>query len=252
MTAADERMLRDVTSFLDRQKLDYTTTEEPYCAKLTVKTGAQVVPVSVYKSGKIVVGGSDCELKRHLNEMREALVSGAALPKALPFDIDRFPDTIRERLPECDPVIQTFVAEAIRCVRGDALLAATFMLGAASEKAANLLILTYAESIADQKNRDGFLSRVNNRMLSVRWDEFIRSFKSCKSKPTTGVLSQDIEAVIGSTFQFCRITRNEVGHPQIVPDLDRGVVLANLGAFVTYLERVYGLMKHFRDNGVKV
>lgn len=67
-----------------------------------------------------------------------------------------------------------------------------------------------------------------------------------------GVLSQDLETVIGSMFQFCRITRNEVGHPQIVPDLDRGVFLANLGHFVTYIERTYGLMTHFRAEGVVV
>jgi len=53
-------------------------------------------------------------------------------------------------------------------------------------------------------------------------------------------------------FQFCRITRNEVGHPQIVPDLDKGVILANLGNVVTYLSRIYGLMKHFRETGVEL
>jgi len=253
MTVADERMLRNVTSFLERQKLDYVTTEEQYCAKLTVRTRGQIVPVSVYNSGKIVVGGADCELKRLLDEMREVLLSGAAVPgQALPFEIDRFPDTIRERLPECDPVILAFVTEAIRCLRADALLGAAFMLGAASEKAVNLLIQSYADAITDQGNKEKFLGRVNNRMLSIRWEEFIRSYKSCRSKPTSGVLSQDLETVLGIMFQFCRITRNEVGHPQIVPDLDRGVVLANLGHFVTYIERIYGLMRHFRENRVNI
>ena len=45
---------------------------------------------------------------------------------------------------------------------------------------------------------------------------------------------------------------SEVGHPQIVPDLDKGVLLANLGQFVTYIGRIYGLMKHFKENGVVV
>lgn len=253
MGVADERMLREVTSFLDRQKLDYSSTEEQYCTRLTVKSRGQIVPVSIYNSGKIVVGGADGELKRLLSEMRDALVSGAAVPgQVLPFEIDRFPDTIRDRVPECDPVIIAFIAEAIRCVRADALLAAAFMLGAASEKAVNLLVHCYADAIIDAPKKDKFLSRVNNRMISVKWDEFIRSYKSCGSKPTEGVLSQDLETVIGSMFQFCRITRNEIGHPQIVPDLDRGVLLANLGHFVTYVERIYSLTKHFRDNGVNI
>ena len=53
-------------------------------------------------------------------------------------------------------------------------------------------------------------------------------------------------------FQFCRITRNEVGHPEIVPDLDRGVLLANLGNVVNYIGRIYELMGHFRKIGVVV
>ena len=253
MTAADEKMLREVTSFLDRQKLDYTAAEEQYCTKLTVKSRGQIIPVSVYNTGKIVVGGAHSDLKRLLTEMRDALLSGAVVPgQALPFEIDRFPDTIRERVPDCDPVIIAFISEAIRCIRADALLGAAFMLGAASEKAVNLLIHAYAEAITDVGKREKFLSRINNRMISVKWDEFIRSYKSCSSKPTEGVLAQDLETVIGTMFQFCRITRNEIGHPQIVPDLDRGVLLANLGHFVTYIERIYSLMIHFRTNGVDV
>ena len=58
--------------------------------------------------------------------------------------------------------------------------------------------------------------------------------------------------MIGTTFQFCRITRNEVGHPQTVPDLEKSVLIANIGNFVNYIERIYKLMKHFKDNGVVV
>jgi hypothetical protein len=253
MTVADEKMLREVISFLERQKLDYSVIDEQYCSKLTVKSRGQIVPISVYNSGKIVIGGADGDLKRLLNEMRDAFLSGVAVPgQALPFEIDRFPDTVRERVPECDPVIIAFVAEAIRCMRADALLGAAFMIGAASEKAINLLIHSYADAITDSGKREKFVTRVNNRMISVKWDEFIRSYKSCGSKPTEGVLSQDLETVIGTMFQFCRITRNEVGHPQIVPDLDRGVLLANLGQFVTYIERIYGLVRHFHDRGVSI
>lgn len=172
--------------------------------------------------------------------------------QALPFDIERFPQTIRERVPDCDEVIIRFIEEAIRCFKSEALLGTAFMLGAASEKAINLVINTYADSIKDEKNRERFLTRINNRMISTKYDEFLQSYKSCKSKPTDPVLSQDLETVIGMTFQFSRITRNQIGHPQIVPDLDRGAILATLGHFVTYIERIYSLMRHFRENGVVI
>lgn len=126
------------------------------------------------------------------------------------------------------------------------------MLGAASEKAMCLMIQTYGEAISEEAHRKRFFERVNPRAISKKYDEFLASYKSCKSKPTDPVLSQDLDTIIGQMFHFCRITRNEVGHPQIVPDFDRGVLIANLGHFVTYIERVYKLMDHFKAQGVVV
>jgi hypothetical protein len=251
MSTGGPRTLQAVTSFLGRQKLEHSSVEEQYCDKLTVRSGSQIAYVSVYNSGKIVIGGKDSPLKSLLEEMKRAIEAGEAVPgQALPFEIDRFPETIRERVPDCDPIIVRFIEEAIRCVRADALLASAFMIGAASEKAISLLIQTFGDSIVDQTNRERFFSKVNNRAISKKYEEFLASYNGCHSKPTEPVLSQDLDIIIGSMFQFCRITRNEVGHPQIVPDLDRGVILANLAHFITYIERIYALMRHFRDNGV--
>jgi TATA-box binding protein (TBP) (component of TFIID and TFIIIB) len=252
MGNGDEKIVAAVVSFLDRQKLDYEKGEAQHCTQFHVRTGAQKATVSVYNSGKIVVGGADSRLKTLLLEMKQALEAGAVGPgQALPFEIEKFPQTIRERVPDCDPVIIVFVEEAIKCIKNEALLAAAFMIGAASERAVNLLIHTYADAIREEANRTKFISRISNRSISKKYEEFVSSFKSGKSRPTDPVLN-DIDVVIGTTFQFCRITRNEVGHPQIVPDLERGVLIANLGNFVTYIERIYKLMKHFRDTGVVV
>jgi hypothetical protein len=81
LSVADEKMLRAVQSFLDRQKLDDSFADEQYCTKLTVKHRGQTVPVSVYNSGKIVVGGANSELKRLLEEMKKALLEDATLRK---------------------------------------------------------------------------------------------------------------------------------------------------------------------------
>jgi hypothetical protein len=251
MSKADEKALREVCSFLERQKLEFTSEEEQNCDKLTVRTGAHLAYVSVYNSGKIVIGGKDSPLKSLLLQMKTALEAGQAMPgQPLPFEIERFPQTLTERVPNIDPVIVRFIDEAIRCLKADALLSAAFMLGAASEKAVALLVQSFGESILDQQNRDGFASRINNRTISKRYGEFASCYAGCKSKPTEPALAQDLDILIGGTFQFCRITRNEVGHPQIVPDLDRGVIVANLGHFIVYVERVYRLMDHFRQIGV--
>ena len=249
---ADGKTYEAVVSFLDRQKLERESeTDEQHCTKINVRSGQQRAPVSIYKSGSIVIGGKASLLKQLLEQMRHAIEAGGTLPgQALPFEIDRFPQTIQEREPDCDPVIIRFVDEAIRCYKAEALLGSAFMIGAASERAIGLLMQAFGDAIADEANRNKYLTKTNNRMISKRYEEFAASYKSCKSRPTDPVLSPDLDVLIGSMFQFCRITRNEVGHPQIVPDLDKGVLLANLGHLVTYIERIYGLIHHFRQTPV--
>jgi len=253
MSNGDPKILALVESFLGRQKLDSEKEDGQHCTLLRVQAGAQKATVTIYSTGKIVVGGSESKLRALLQELKQALEEGAVgLGQTLPFEIEKFPQTILERVPDCDPVIIRFVDEAIKCIKCEALLGGAFMIGAASERAVNLLIHAYGDSIKDEANKARFVARISNKNISKKYEEFSSSFKSCKSRPTEAVLANDIDVVIGTTFQFCRITRNEVGHPQIVPDLERGVLIANLGNFVTYVERIYKLMKHFRDNGVVV
>jgi len=251
--AADPNMLADVKAFLERQRLEAIERDEQHCRKLEVRSGAQRAFVSVFSTGKLLVQGPASPLKALLEGMKGALEAGAVVPgQALPFEIERFPEAIRESVPGVDPVIVEFIREAIACVKADALLGAAFMLGAASEKAVSLLVQAYADAIRDDTNRAKFMSRINGRVVSRKFEEFGRSYRGCKSRPADPGLAQDLETLVGQMFHFCRITRNEVGHPQIMPDLARGVVLANLAQFVHYIERIYRLMNHFRDNGVEL
>lgn len=253
MTVVEPKVYETVKSFLERQKVDFEESEEQYCCKFTVKSGPHQAHISVFNSGKIVVGGKDSSLKAELNKLKEAIETSTALPgQVLPFEIEKYPETILEKVPDCDPVIIAFVREAIKCYKAEAILATAFMLGAASEKAINLLIDRYAEAIQDENNKNKFKQRISSKLISKKWEEFKSSYSGCKSKSTDAVLNQDLDSLLGSMFHFCRITRNEIGHPQIVPDLDKGVILANLAHFVQYIKRIYDLAAHFQENGVKL
>jgi hypothetical protein len=61
---------------------------------------------------------------------------------------------------------------------------------------------------------------------------------------------QDLDTQINSIFQFCRICRNEVGHHQIPANLDKGVLIANMGQFVKYMEAIYKLIDYFNCNKI--
>jgi len=255
MTIADETTLRDATAFLERQGFEYEEKEEQYCVKLTISRAGKKAHLSIYNSGKIVVAGADSQLKDLLLSFKDAYEKGDGLCPGgvLPFEIDNLPETLSAKIPNIDPVVRRFIEESINAYKANCILSAAFMLGAASEKLIHLLIESFSKSIEDDKQRERFTQRVSkNKVISAKWEEFKKSYSSCKSKPNDPILSQDIDTIIGNIFQFCRIMRNEVGHPQIVPDLDKGVILANIGNFVQYSERIYALMEYFNENKVKL
>lgn len=253
MTNGDEAVCNTVRSALEAHKIDFQESEIQNATKFIAKSGALSAAIAVYNSGKLVVEGKQSELKNWMTQLKASIETGSGGPLALlPAEIEKFPQTLRERVPDCDDVILWFFQESLRCYKADSPAGSAFMLGAASEKTVHILIDTYAGAIKDETNRNRFLTRVNNKMILRKYEEFKSSYGGCKSKPADLPLAQDLTQLLDGAFNFYRYTRNTVGHPQIVPDLDKGVILANLGQFIVYVERVYALMKHFNDNGVEV
>ncbi|MCZ7686982.1 MAG: hypothetical protein M5U28_52870 [Sandaracinaceae bacterium] len=254
MPNGDEQILASVRSYLENCKLSFDEREEQHCTKITVRSGALKNHLNVYNSGKIVVGGSPKgDLWTLLNDVKTKIEQGQPLlANLLPFDISSWPTVIRGRVPDVDDVIVSFVQEALKCYGADALLSCAFMLGAASEMAMCNLISSYGNAISDPTKQERFRSKTNGRMISRQFEEFTQSWKSAKTKPTDADVGNDLETIIGSMFQFCRITRNEVGHPHAVPNLDKGALLADLGHFVTYLERIYRMKRFYENNPVEV
>lgn len=253
MANGDENICNSVREALIQNGIFESEQEIQYATKFSVRSGTNKAGVIVYNSGKIHVEGPDSELKKWLGELKGSIESGAATPGILlPAEIEKFPQTLQDRVPDCDGVVLWFFQEALRCYKAGSTAGAAFMLGAASEKAILLLTDTYGNRIKDEKNREGYFTRINSKMISVKHDEFKRSYKSATPKPKELPLSQDLEQLLDGAFNFYRHTRNAVGHPQIIPDIDKGVILANLGQFIVYVERIYGLMAFYQANDVAV
>ncbi|MBC7148230.1 MAG: hypothetical protein H5U22_02535 [Rhizobium sp.] len=253
MSNGDEKVCGTVRDALSAHRMDFQENDIQHATKFTVKSGAHTASINVYNSGKLHVEGKIGDLKTWLDQLRESIEQGAGGPVALlPAEIEKFPQTLRERVPDCDDVVLWFFQEALRCYKADSVAGAAFMLGAASEKAILLLIDAYVAAMVDEAHKNSLASRLNNRMISKKYDEFKASYAGCKSKPADQVLAQDLTQLLDGAFNFYRHTRNAVGHPQIVPDLEKGVILANLGQFIVYIERIYMLIHHFKNNGVVV
>ncbi|MDZ5843365.1 hypothetical protein U4I66_16085 [Stenotrophomonas maltophilia] len=239
-------MLQRESVYEREENIDYAT-------KFYLKSGVNRSIILVYNTGKMHVQGADSPLKVWAENVKVSIAQGTAAPGVLlPAEIEKFPQTLQERVPACDGVIIWFFQEALRCYKAGSIAGAAFMLGGASEKAIITLIESYGNSIKEESHRASFFSRVNNRAISVKYDEFKRSYKSARTKPHDLPLAQDLEQLLDGAFNFYRHTRNSVGHPQVIPDLDPGVVLANLGQFITYVERIYLLMDFYSSNGVDI
>lgn len=228
MPVADAQVLTAAKTALDQQQLAYAEADEQYITKLNVQHGVHKASLCISNKGAIHVQGATSLVKDHLQGIADALKNGAPLPNQLPADIDKLLESLGQRVPACDPVITAYVAEAIQCYKANALLSCSFVLGAASEKAMALLFQTFGDCMPDASHKANFESKTNNRMISTRYDEFRTRFKSCRSRPTTAPLNQDIDTLLGTTFHFYRMTRNAAGHPEVVPNLDKAVLHASI------------------------
>lgn len=253
MSNGDSDICKSVQQALEASSVFDGAEEIQNATKLRAKSGSNRAVALVYNSGKIVVQGPDSELKNWLLSLKQSIESGSAAPGILlPAEIERFPQTLRERVPDCDDVVLWFFQESLLCYKADSIAGSAFMLGAASEKAILILIDAYIDNIADEDKSRRLRDRTNNRTISVRFDEFKRSYKSAQPRPTELPLAQDLDQLLEGAFNFYRYTRNTVGHPAIIPDLDKGIILANLGQFITYVERIYALIDFFNSHQMRV
>lgn len=252
MSEIQEKNYAQVKSYVDRNRWANTEKVEGACKRLDVQNGKFNCVVKVYETGTVQVQGAESKLKDALLEAKKAIENEENIGEMLPFEIERFPEILRERITVIDPIIVRFIEEAIITVKAGSNLGCAFLLGGASEKAIYVLVDTYTQAIKDDRLRESFKSRTSGKFISRVFDEFKGSFKSSKNKPAGFGWSNDIEIKIEQIFQFCRICRNESGHPHLPPNLDKGVLLANMGQFVKYIEDLYQLIAYYQTNEVQV
>ena len=114
MPVGNQQVYDAVCSFLKQIGLEYTVEEENHCDHFGVKTGAFKADLSVFTTGKILLGGQDSPLRKLLENAKADLMMGSLSKlNSLPEDIERLPETLREKIQDVDEVIVGLVAEAI-------------------------------------------------------------------------------------------------------------------------------------------
>ena len=245
-------LYNQILSYITAQKFLYKEVLEGDTKRVNVTHGKTSCIVKVYTTGTIQIQGAPSPLNEALSTIKKTLENGEVIGEQLLIDIQNLPSSLQEMIPHIDPVIVSFISETLLCLKCESLVGATFLLGAASEKAILLLIDTYGDAIENETNRNRFKDRVKLKQISPKYKDFIESSKSSKPKPTGYDVTHDIDAKITAMFTFCRICRNEVGHPEFLPTLNKGVILANLAHFSKYIETIYHLIDFYKTNPVTV
>lgn len=250
MSGIMETNYAQMKSYVERNNFPFQEKVEGNCKRLDVQNGKAKCVVKVYSTGTIQLQGADSKLKEALSQAKEAVENEENIGEMLPFEIEKFPQVLKDTIPNIDPIIIRFIEESIVTIKAGSNLGCAFLLGGASEKAIYLLIDAYTNAIEDEKIKERFISRTSKKFISKVFDEFKASWKTSTNKPHGYGWTNDIEIKIEQNFQFCRICRNEAGHPHLPPNLDKGVLLANMGQFVKYIEDMYQLINYYNENAV--
>lgn len=90
MPVGDESTVTAVRSFLGRQSLQFTETDEQWCTKFSVRIAGKTAHCSIFNTGKIVIGGTEGPIKSLFEEFKSTYEAGDGLPGGvLPFEIDK-------------------------------------------------------------------------------------------------------------------------------------------------------------------
>jgi hypothetical protein len=156
-----------------------------------------------------------------------------------PYDPDGYLRELKSQASRLFDVCQLYVAEALSCFRGGSYIAASVMLGAASEAAMLDLFQQLATAM-----RAGKMPEVDDyeRKLSKefsfykRYELFMRHFGGVRPK-LPGALTDDLDGQMVGVFHLIRQYRNEAGHPTGTA-VERMAAFRNLTLFAYFCKRI--------------
>jgi hypothetical protein len=168
--------------------------------------------------------------------------------RILPEDPDGYLREFAQAIPAADATIVEYLTESLQCYVRRLYKASAVMLGCASEQAVLLLIESCANSIADARTKQQFEERI------AKEQSIYRKFKAFDHRLTAArpqmprELTESLDSILDGIFDSIRSSRNDAGHPASGGHVSRDVIFSQLRLFLTYCQRIYGLMAWFSAN----
>ncbi len=154
-------------------------------------------------------------------------------------DVESYKKLLLSQVPNLDPVVLVYVQEAMQSYRSGCMLAASVMLGVATESVLNSLL----DSVSASKDAQKYRSSINEKKILTRATKFHTTFLS--DPQPTAHLKEDFATFFSAIISVLRTFRNESGHPTGAV-VSREQVFVNLHLFASYTKKTYQLMDYFQ------
>lgn len=163
-------------------------------------------------------------------------------------DVGSYTRLIKGLVPSLSPVTLLYLQEAAQAFRSGCLLAATVMVGVASEHTF-LLLLEALESHPTYGTH--FRGAAGKRTLLDKFRAFQTAFDSHVKKAMPRKLSENIETELEGILSVIRRFRNDAGHPSgDIPTREQTYMLLQI--FIPYCQRVYGVLDFVRGSSSSI
>lgn len=157
-------------------------------------------------------------------------------------DVSSYTELIRKNVPHINDTTLLYLQEAMQSFRSGCLLAATVMLGVASEHSF-FLLLEAAEANAAYGSH--FKNALDQRTVLQKFRKFKAALEQHVLSALSPELKEDLDVQFDGILSVIRTFRNDAGHPS-GKIMEREQVYVLLQMFIPYCKKLYGLIDFFK------
>jgi hypothetical protein len=158
-------------------------------------------------------------------------------------DVSSYTKLILANVPDINKTTELYLQEAMQSFRAGCLLAATVMLGVASEHSF-LLLLETAE--ANSTFGTHFKNGAKERTVLQKFRKFKAALEQHVLSSLPSDLKEDWEVQFDGILSVIRTFRNDAGHPS-GRMMEREQVYVLLQMFIPYCKKLYGMIEFFKN-----
>jgi len=196
---------------------------------------------ALFREGTITLGLNDSNREFPFFRVSEFGRRMIANQQAYFFhDVSSYERLVKSEVSAIDETTVLYLKEAMQSFRAGCVLAATVMLGVATEHTFLLLV----EQIERNPSHSAIFANVSNERTILQkankfkniLDQHVRSFPAD--------LREDLDTHFAGILSIIRTFRNQSGHPTgKIMDREQAYVLLQL--FIPYCKKMYQLMAHY-------